>query len=77
MEALGLIRLTAEVGMEQSGHILTDSTAAKGTVSRSGSGRLKHVQTSQLWVQEKASRRELHYSKIRRADNLADVLANH
>ncbi len=35
-ETLGLIHMAAEMGMKQTGTLLTDSSAAKGTVSRVG-----------------------------------------
>ena len=76
-ETLGLMRLSAEMGLSQSGTLLTDSSAAKGTVHRVGSGRLKHVATNNLWVQEKAARGELVYKKVNRNSNYADLLTHH
>ena len=59
IETLGMARLIKEMGIVQTGSLYTDSSAAKGTVSRIGSGRLKHVETNLFWVQEKAARGEL------------------
>ena len=43
--------LLADWGYETAVRILTDSTAALGTCSRRGLGKLRHVQTRYLWVQ--------------------------
>ena len=76
-ETLGLMRMSSEMGLSQTGILLTDSSAAKGTVHRVGSGRLKHIATNNLWVQEKAARGELVYKKIPRDKNFADLLTHH
>ena len=76
-ETLGLIGMAAEMGLKQSGRICTDSSAAKGAVSRSGNGRMKHIDTNRLWVQEKAVNGELVFEKIQRSDNFADLLTHH
>ena len=75
-ETLGVKRMSQEMGEELHGAILTDSSAARGAVHRSGSGRLKHITTHSLWVQEKAARGELSYLKVCRSENLADVLTH-
>ena len=76
-ETLGLIQVAKEMGVEQSGAICTDSSAAKGTVSRSGGGRLKHISVNHLWVQEKSQRGELAFRKIPRNDNPSDALTHY
>ena len=55
----------------------TDSSAAKGVVSRAGRGKVKHLETSLLWVQERASRGEIVHRKIPREINGADLLTHH
>ena len=69
--------MMTELGVAQTGTLCTDSSAAKGTVSRVGSGRLKHVATNVFWVQEKAARGELKYLKVGRLHNPADLLTHH
>ena len=51
-ETLGVKSLYKELGQEMEGVILTDSSAARGTVLRQGSGRLKHVELNTFWVQD-------------------------
>ena len=45
-------KMIKEMGRAQTSTLYTDSSAAKGTDSRVGSGRLKHVETNLFWVQE-------------------------
>ena len=57
--------------------IRTDSTAARGIIQRSCSGRIKHLQVKQLWVQERETKRDLHVAKFPREKNVADLLTHH
>jgi hypothetical protein len=54
--------------------VATDSTAALGFASRRGLGRLRHVSTRYLWLQERVARREVHIEKVHTSVNRADVL---
>ena len=76
-ETLGLKRLAEEMDEVTGVKILTDSSAAKGAVTRSGSGRMKHLATNNLWVQEKARSGEIVFVKIPRGGNYADMLTHH
>ena len=58
--------LPAEVG--------TDSGAAKGTSERQGLGKLKHVRTRYLWVQERVALREIVIAKVGTKSNFSDML---
>ena len=54
--------------------IATDSTAALGFASRRGLGKLRHVSTRYLWLQERVARKEVHIVKVHTSVNRADVL---
>ena len=73
-EALGLVAQAKEMRLSLSANVLMDSSAALGLIKRQGSGRLKHVRTQQLWIQEVSSEGRLSYFKIPREENLADIL---
>ena len=45
-------------------------------VERSGSGRVKHLSTKQLWVQSVVEAFPLQIEKISRSDNCADMLTH-
>jgi hypothetical protein len=53
--------------------IVTDSNSAIGTVSRQGLGKLRHVQTRYLWVQERVARNELTTEKVGTLNNPSDM----
>ena len=53
--------------------ILTDSSAAAGTCSRRGLGKLRHIQTRFLWVQERVAQNHLVIQKIGTKSNCADM----
>ena len=76
-EVLGMRNTCEEMGKSIRTHVLTDSSAAKGAVQRVGVGRMKHIATQSLWVQEKAARNEIKYIKVNREFNFADLLTHH
>ena len=73
-ETIGVLQLAAEWGMEMSGNIFADSTAALGVVKRRGCGKMRHVKVGMLWVQEKQETGELQYTKVRGTENPADLM---
>ena len=50
-----------------------DASAVIGIIRRIGLGKVRHLNTSCLWVQEKEASRELHYHKVNGSDDSADV----
>ena len=55
----------------------TDSSAAKGIGSRRGAGRLKHLDTGLLWLQEHVSRKAIEVFKTSGDSNPADLGTKH
>ena len=53
--------------------LLTDSTAAKGIANRSGSGKLKHLDIKDLWLQDVARAKRLSIKKEPSASNWSDL----
>ena len=76
-EGIGMQTVASELGRMQKLRLATDSSAAKGAAMRTGAGRLKHIQTSQLWIQEKINRGEVTVKKIPRDINTADIFTHH
>ena len=61
------------------GHMLemfTDSSAAKGVVTRAGSGKLKHLCCKQLWIQEFVAEGRVTVNKVPREISVADALTH-
>ena len=76
IEGLGVITMFADMGRIVSGCVYTDSSAAKAVVMRRGSGKVKHLRTQQLWVQEVHADGRLEFLKIPRCANVADNLTH-
>ena len=76
-ELMGARVMADELGWNRKLKIHGDSSAAKGTLARQGSGKIKHLETKQLWLQERISRDELEYIKVPRVVNMADAFTHH
>ena len=59
---------------EMQATVNTDASAALGIIQRQGFGKLRHVSTQFLWVQEKVRRNEFDIAKVPGQDNPADIL---
>ena len=53
--------------------VRTDSSSGLAVGSRRGLGRLKHVQTRHLWVQQQEQQRDLHLQKEYGDTNVSDA----
>ena len=71
---LSLKALLADWGIEISITVLSDSSAARGAASRRGLGKLRHVQTRFLWLQERVACEDLKLEAVNARKNLADLL---
>ena len=52
----------------------SDASAAIGIGNRLGVGKVRHIEVTQLWLQEKVGRREIVIEKVPTGANLADAL---
>ena len=75
--AVGLRSISADMGIDMSIKVKTDSSAAKGIASRSGLGKVRHIEIAQLWVQEKVRNGEITLVKVEGKENLADGLTKY
>ena len=74
-EALGMISLLADMGIQAHGEINVDSSAAFGIVQRAGCGRVRHLHLQALWVQECRSTGRLSYKKVLGTASPSDILS--
>jgi hypothetical protein len=65
------------MGQEKKIVVKTDSSACNGIVHREGCGKVKHLETRQLWVQELVARKDVDVKKIPREFNSSDCLTHH
>ena len=63
-----------DLGVEFSIVVHTNASAALGIVRRRGRGRIRHLDVTDLWLQERIRMKGFRVSKIAGADNLADIL---
>ena len=75
--ALGQQSLFADLGVPLDVRVWTDSSAAIGICSRQGLGKLRHIDTQTLWVQEKVRTKQIFLKKVRGECNPADLLVKH
>jgi hypothetical protein len=73
-EALGLKSLAKDLGWEFRIRIWVDSTAAKSIASRTGIGRVRHMEVKYLWIQEALKGKKFELRKIDGKQNPADIL---
>ncbi len=76
-ETLAIIAYSRDLGMEMAGEVLTDSNAALGISQRAGIGKVRHLRTQGLWVQEARVTGRLKYTKVLGTKNPADILTKH
>ena len=72
-ETLSTIAMYQDFGTLVKGCILGDASAALAIIQRQGLGKMRHLDTSYLWVQEKALNDELKYRKVAGVENGADL----
>ena len=70
---LGFKALFEDFGTNLPVEVWTDSSAAIGVVGRQGLGRLRHLDTHSLWVQQAVRSKRIVVRKVRGDDNVADL----
>ena len=73
---LGAASIIQDLGCEYDDppEIRTDASAAVGIANRIGIGKIRHIETNQLWLQQKVLEGKLVVSKVKGEENLADAL---
>ena len=74
---LGFRSLMADLGSDVPCRVWTDSSAAMGIVGRQGLGKLRHIDTHSLWVQQAARSGRISVRKVRGEENPADLFTKH
>ncbi|CAE8742532.1 unnamed protein product [Polarella glacialis] len=69
-----LTNVCAELGQTLVGMLLCDSSAALAVPYRRGTGRMRHLEAKDLWLQEEFRRGHIKFQKIATADHVADLL---
>ena len=76
-QGLGYQALLKDLGLDMPLRMWTDSSAAIGICSRQGLGKLRHIDTHTLWVQQAVRSKRLEIKKVLGEENPADLLTKH
>ena len=76
-QANGIRSMAADLGLTWRIRILTDATAAMGMSRRLGIGKIRHLDTSLLWIQAKVRSGDVLLDKIAGSENPADALTKY
>ena len=63
----------SDIGISEQVELWLDSTAAIGTVGKTGLGKAKHIQIQDLWLQNSIKDGRVVAKKVHTSDNPADV----
>ena len=74
---LGFRSLLRDLGIDMALRVWTDSTATIGICGRRGLGKLRHIDTRSLWLQQKLRDGGVELWKVRGEVNPADVFTKH
>ena len=74
---MGLKSLCADLHINVTINLLTDSNAARGICNRRGVGKVRHIDVQYLWLQEKVQARQLDLQKVLGSENPADILTKY
>ena len=72
-EGLGLVSMFKHFGLDTNCTVVGDASAASAIICRQGVGRLRHLDTSYRWAQEKAALGTIDYQKVHKHENPADL----
>ena len=72
-EALGALAVAKDLGNTVEATMFVDSSAALGIAGRTGAGKIRHLDTSMLWIQQKQARGDVQFEKVLGSNNPADV----
>ena len=74
---LGHQAIMSDYGVDMPVRLWTDSSAAIGISKRSGLGKIRHLATHTLWLQEKVRTKAVEVRKIKGDENPADLFTKH
>ena len=76
-QGLGMQSIARDLGISIGIRIHTDATAAMGICRRRGLGKIRHLDVTDLWCQEKVRDGTVQLLKVLGADNPADIMTKY
>ena len=75
--ALGIKALLEDLGVKVRIRLITDASTGKAIAARRGLGKIRHLDTSQLWLQSQVQDGTIELVKIKNTWNTADLFTKH
>ena len=75
--SIGVREFLADLGVYKQIVIKTNASAAKAIANMLGLGKVRHLETNLLWIQERVASNELRVVKAPGTTNIADALSKH
>ena len=72
-QGLGLQSLLKDAGWVLPLHVYSDATAAIGIARRKGLGKIRHLDVTDLWIQDRIRSKAITLSKVLGTENMADA----
>ena len=76
-QCLGMSAIGRDMRVKSSVKLKTDATAAQGIGQRKGLGQLRHLETNQLWIQDRIHKGDIVLEKVPGKENIADSLTKY
>ena len=76
-QGLGLQSICRDLGFAYKLRVHTDATAAIGIARRRGMGKIRHLDCTDLWIQEKVRSGAVELTKVLGTENPADAFTKH
>ena len=76
-QALGLQSLAQDMNWQLKVNAHSDATAAIGIAKRRGLGKVRHLHTTDLWIQEKVRNKDIALLKVWGTENPADAMTKY
>ena len=76
-QCLGIQSMLMDLGIELDIRVMTDATTGKAIASRRGLGKLRHIATHELWIQDLVLRGCVQLIKIKNVFNSSDCFTKH
>lgn len=72
-ETLGIASILWDWEIKVDADLMADESAALGIIGRTGLGKMRHVDTSYLWLQQQSIKDKLKFQKVLGTENPADM----
>ena len=76
-ESIGVKGIASDMGVQMKIKLHTGSSAAEGIAMRKGLGKVKHLETRAIWVQDKVEDGTVLMRKVPGDDDMADLLTKY